>query len=497
MRIGKRALWAAPLLLVALLTTACVPMKPYRGNEAAATDAACATDDDSKPLKCPSVIVNANPDYTLGILEFDDQGTAYNPDQTDFVLGKLAQEDAAGTAPHDGKIVIVFAHGWFHNASPDDQNLKFFREMLRLTATVETARAKADKRKARRVQGVFLAWRGASSNLPLLKLATFWNRKDAAHRIGERQATEALVKIRDAAYAAPSHTPGYPNRFIIMGHSFGGALVYSAISQLMADELLESGHPGGPQVPLADAMILFNPAFEAARVQHLFETASSLERRYPKLTIFTSKSDAATGRAFPIARFINTLLLSYRNDVVNPLKPTQTLSQRTEDTRTIGHFEPFITHDLVRAGEQPDNPCRVKPALVFPQLDTVEDEPESAQKDQQQHAIANVADEAYRTLTKAYQDPKTKLLEFGKTCLVIRPGLVRNQLAVFNVSMDADLWDGHGINQTEERADTFLRFLQKFIPFAATGSAEAAEAGARDLQRPAAAAPSPNREPRF
>ncbi|MGQ0620743.1 MAG: hypothetical protein ACT4QA_12620 [Panacagrimonas sp.] len=244
-------------------------------------------------------------------------------------------------------------------------------------------------------------------------------------------------------------------------------------------------------------MILFNPAFEAARMQHLFETVGGFQRRYPKLTIFTSKSDAATGRAFPIARFINTLLLSYRNDVVNPLKPTQTLSQRTEDTRTIGHFEPFITHDLVRAGEQPGNPCRVKSALVFPTLATVEDAPESEQKEVQQRAIANVADTAQRTMAEAYQDPKTKLLEFGKTCLVIRPGLVRNQHAVFNVSMDADVWDGHGIDQTEERADIFLGFLQKFIPSAATGSAEAAEAGARDLQRPAADAASPNREPRF
>ena len=71
-------------------------------------------------------------------------------------------------------------------------------------------------------------------------------------------------------------------------------------------------------------------------------------------------------------------------------------------------------------------------------------------------------------LFDAYMDNGKSVLEFGHTCLVIRDGLVHKQLAVFNVSVDSDLWDGHGMNQTADRVDLFLGFLQKYIPFAAS-----------------------------
>src|SRR5262249_26295424 len=127
----------------------------------------------------------------------------------------------------------------------------------------------------RPVIGVYVGWRGDSMSVPYLNAITFWDRKDTAHQIGERAGRDLLLEL-DSVYRAESKKQ--PMTMITIGHSFGGALVFSALERKMI-----GGSKGRRVVlPLAaatereaglrplrtglgDLVVLVNPAFEAKR----------------------------------------------------------------------------------------------------------------------------------------------------------------------------------------------------------------------------------------
>jgi len=408
--------------------------------------------EDSSPDRC-SFRLHERPGrspYTLGVVEFDDQGLTYPKAQLRPFLDGLDQE----SGDYQGRIVLVFAHGWFHDARPGDSNLEFFSEMLEQFSAAETnAVAAGVQAKPRRVIGVFLAWRGAAWMTPGFEYLTFWSRKDAAHRIGERQVTETLLQIRQAAYRNAS-TEQAPNRFVVMGHSFGAALIYSAMSQLLTNSLLTSTETGVSS--LADAIILFNAAFEAARVHPLLAQALHDGRDRPVLTFLTAKNDRATGWMFPFARWINNVFGSFRDDVKNPIK-AGTVAQRSENARTIGHFSAFLTHDMtvVKADERsvPD-PDKVRlestKASTEKRADTHRKTNQQVGKAQQQYRAANA-------------------MTFGQTRLTPHADLTSKQLSVFNVAVASEIWSKHSLEQSGERRKYLMSFLMYYIPFAAAG----------------------------
>jgi len=446
------------------LVAACTPEIQYRQLNAVGSKSTCTTHTD--PAQCPTAEISTDPDYFLGIVEFDDQGVLFNRNQFNYVIQQIDQR-TPNDQDHEGTILITFTHGWDHNAQADDENLEFFREMLSRFCAAERGEAMLDQRKPRRVIGAYLAWRGQISTWRLFQVLSFWNRKDAAHRIGERDATEVLLQLRVSAYAHPGPSRDTPNRFIVMGHSFGGALVYSAMSQLIAGHLLSRQNPASNFLPLADAVILFNPAFEAARLQHLLETAADMDEQRPGLSIFTSKTDWATGVAFPLARYVNTIGLAYR-EIADPVKPTEMMSQREADTHSAGHFGLFLTHDLVRAPKEGSEPCNQQQELVAPDIHALWGLRDREERSRLLRQYGDVTRHAQERLSETYADNSRSVLEFGHTCLIARGKLVRKQLAVFNVSVDSTLWDGHSLNQTEDRLELFQGFLQKFILFAAS-----------------------------
>lgn len=412
--------------------------------------------------------------YFLGIVEFDDSGLLFKLDQLDFVIDQLKNRTISDPN-HVGTIVVAFAHGWTHNAAPDDESLVFFRDLLKLLAKHEQRLAKKEGRKPRLVQGVYLAWHGHSMIKGFEQVFTFYARKTTAYRIGEREATQTLLRLREAVYenSATVSLPKddfsqAPNRFIIVGHSFGGALVYSAISQLLSFQQL-CQFKTSPEQQLADSVILINPAVEAIRVLPLIQTLSHNESCQkilgiprPRLAIFTSDSDDATKRAFSWAGLVSTIPssifgISYRDEVPNPIRSdatattseydTDKLSERDANSRSIGHFDPLVTHFLVRSNDL------------------------MAEKAGCSKARSNLNDYSQKNYTH---------LDFGRTCLVVAdpifasdvPGFDKKitplryrQLAVFNVKVSDQIWDGHGLEQTEERKDIFLSFLGQFIPF--------------------------------
>lgn len=291
-----------------------------------------------------------NARYALGIIEFDNSGILFDRVQMHKVLEYVERE-----SERSHLLMVVFIHGWKHNAEVGDDNVMDFREVLIRISERETALAKSDKlpRDPRPVIGLYLGWRGVSVTLPLIRQVTFWERKQRAHLAGERGMGEVLYRLenirrdknakkeKNAKNAQKKRT-----RLVIIGHSFGGAALNSALLRgIEANFLQASRSPGnkGPAMPstegIGDLVVLINPAFEATRFTTMWNLAeerkSFPKEQRPLLLVLTAEKDQANKRFFPFGRWISTVFQKYTNT-----------EQKKADRRTLGHYEAYITHTL-------------------------------------------------------------------------------------------------------------------------------------------------------
>lgn len=283
--------------------------------------------------------------FLLAALELDDRGSLFRPDQLDTVRKMIATEGA-----ERGAIVFVFVHGWKHNATPCDQNLACFRKVLtHLTYTEDRRAGTAD---ARRVIGIYVGWRGLSSCREPAKELSFWARKRAAERIGGAVARDALQTIQQSVLALRRNAAGRDSTLIIVGHSFGAALVYRAAEPYLNQELSYARrHVRAKQEAVlpgisgfADLVVLVNPAFEAERLNPLVKLVRAVKRdalrfndtQVPRLVVVSSVGDLPTHFAFPVGRFLS--LVSHPADLLRwPPYWARYLI-------TAGNYRPFHTH---------------------------------------------------------------------------------------------------------------------------------------------------------
>ena len=78
------------------------------------------------------------PTYDMAIVEFDDQGCCHDRTQ---MLGLAKYISDLDDAAKDA-IVIVFIHGWKHDARSDDDNVARFRHVLEQAVYYENEQAK-------------------------------------------------------------------------------------------------------------------------------------------------------------------------------------------------------------------------------------------------------------------------------------------------------------------------------------------------------------------
>jgi hypothetical protein len=290
-----------------------------------------------------SSVIESTDDYRLGFVEFDDQGWFWDHNQLDSVSKTISEEAGLNTGAPHGLIIVSFVHGWKHNADTNDDNVKMMREVLAELNQSEKIEAQQKGREPRHIVGVYGGWRGLSATLEPFKEMSFWDRKNTAQQVGHGALTEMLVTLETLqAKCNEPHRASLPRtELILVGHSFGGAAVYSALSQIVAERYVDTIEQGHPLKPLGDMIILLNPAFEAARHYNLNELAVTTKKypedQRPVLAIFTSKGDWATHYAFPIGRFFSNLFESYRSD----------LPQSAANRDAVGWFDPFRTHNLV------------------------------------------------------------------------------------------------------------------------------------------------------
>lgn len=332
--------------------SACAPHQIYRADLSLCTHSKPETECKSHALQ---EFINPNKSeeaYTLGFIEFDDQGQLHQRAQMKSVIDHLTTQTATGDT-----LIVVFAHGWQHSAAPGDSNIKTFRKSLKRLSALESAISSSNPDvSARNVFGIYLGWRGASVTAPGIKQLSFWNRKSKAHKVGHGGVTEVLARLeqiketRDVMFEGESRT-----RLAIIGHSFGGAMIFSALSQLLMERSIDTYGPTGQISDIrgfGNLVVLINPAFEAERFSALSNAAS--ERRtyfssqLPVLAVLTSENDKATKYAFPVGRWFSTMFEKTRTiERTNPVtQQTEKIKQQEANRKALGHFKPYRTHYL-------------------------------------------------------------------------------------------------------------------------------------------------------
>lgn len=366
---------SALLAIVTLLLCGCAPNYAYRTHLVSVDEVHCPltkvkAQDDARAVKdCEQVTPEvAQGAYELHFVEFDDQGWLY-PD-------KLAAGDELAASPsgqidhlmkrlrqlldqNDDLSLIVFVHGWKHNAQSDDYNVRDFRALLQAAGAEERDRAGRDGT-PRKVVGVYVAWRGRSWVLPdpVLSLS-FWARKEAARRVSIGSARELFARLRAIRHhynnasapgvvttgAVSEQTSRRPRiRTLMIGHSFGGLILYAAMSGPLIEALaaqqdlhgFKEGHELAERP--ADMILLINPAFEASRYEALYRVSSRyrpIRFQPPLLVSVTSTKDWATGIAFPVGRSVNTLF-----------EHEASSEEGTAMKKTPGHIQHYLTHRL-------------------------------------------------------------------------------------------------------------------------------------------------------
>lgn len=267
--------------------------------------------------------------YNLGFVEYSERGNDFNPGQTSALLNKITQASDAGNIA-----LVVFVHGWKHNASTLDGNVASFKEDLEHLAISKVA---GDKK----LIGIYIGWRGMSFHGLGLENLTFWDRKDTAEEIGRVGVTEFLVRLEDIAASKKG------NFMLTVGHSFGSAILLAALNDTLMHKMLDQ-QQGVSVKPFGDGVVLLNPAVEAELGLLLKENSmkvGALKKPVPSLAyVISSRADLPTKLAFPVGQFLGVDLtwdqtVLYRNYFGHPYY----IQETSLDHNTIGNYDAFLT----------------------------------------------------------------------------------------------------------------------------------------------------------
>ncbi len=312
-------------------------------------------------------VVEKFTEFSICHIEFDDQGQYWDRKQfatTAQVLNPPLDPDEE----ESGVLIVCFVHGWQNNGLYNNGNLQSFRALLSsLYATEKTIcedenrsrtlqyqqensesagqeLPETKRRKRRRVVGVYLSWRGQSQRIPVFSQLTYWNRKQTAHKIGNGDLLDALTRIEQIRFH-PRHD-GPRSRQIIIGHSFGGAAVFSATAPFIRTKAIEEDQTA--QLDSAkhvakiegfgDLIVLVNPAFEALLYAPFNQLSETILRYDPTqhvvLMTVGAENDKATKKPFWIGQTLGRYFQRRQHSELELM------------TTTAANYQPFITHEL-------------------------------------------------------------------------------------------------------------------------------------------------------
>ena len=277
----------------------------------------------------------SGPGWELAYAEFKDDGSAWDPLQTEGAVELIQQ----ARADNGAAVVLLYVHGWKNNANAAPpgkrKDVEKFTVALNRVATM-VSRLKHDDRLPPLV-GIYIGWRGGTVNVEPVKTLTYWPRRATARRVGRNALFESVKRIVDASKPAGDTR----SRLILVGHSFGARVLENAVDGLDAQNKTEgpmlawqkslAAPPGRANpAPPADLVVFVNAATQSTisrkTIQRLKEKSAvfygpggSVEsckddpagngrpecRPLPLYVAVSSTGDAATRYLLPIA---NTLI---------------------------------------------------------------------------------------------------------------------------------------------------------------------------------------------
>jgi hypothetical protein len=264
--------------------------------------------------------------YQLAFIEFGEQGSYQDTSQ----LGNATELIKKTSKP----LVITYVHGWQNSASSADVD-KFSGLLGRLS------QAPLIRDQGFDVIGVYLAWRGKLTSVPIVKELSFYNRKAAAERIASNfDCFDAIAAISEAARTYHGSSGQYT---ILLGHSFGGLIVERAVAHAVNAEM--HGHADADRSLPADLILTVNPASDSILSRQMIAALYNrkTENARPFLVSITSSADAATGLAFEAGTSLAATTKAF-NEVTAPGPAKLPESERRFYTSTPGHNQLLINH---------------------------------------------------------------------------------------------------------------------------------------------------------
>lgn len=216
--------------------------------------------------------------YKLAFVELPERKRVLpQPAQLDELLSHLS-------APGQ-HVVMVYVHGWRHDADIGNGNVLRFRTMLGYARSALNSRClDAGKYCQAKLTGVYVGWRGRSVREPTSANAADKNIKWAALSVlGRKSQSDRLARSEDYRLSfneksispigyvlrhiegTMKKSPASNNKMLTVGHSFGGNMLatYLEGESLARIKDHQNGQTMAPV--LGDLVVLLNPASEAAK----------------------------------------------------------------------------------------------------------------------------------------------------------------------------------------------------------------------------------------
>lgn len=356
---------------------------------------------------------SARANFYLAFIEVDEFGEMFDRRQLNHALGliqeaksksKTMMKRADGSVvPTHNAVVVTFIHGWKNNASDSSGNVWGFRDSLSEIANAldERLKKRAGDDKEQFLQGegpepvvgIYIGWRGAVTNVGVVKEFTFFDRRNAAARIPGAHLTEILKDISYTAKSCirgPDVPPGAPNPCpensrtgpgtgsfsVIVGHSFGGQVLERTVTQALASDLLTQEaerkdrerrgqeKPRGNFIePETDLIVMLNEAAPATEGKqlidllrvHKMQLCVKIEggrcvENQPLILSITSTGDWATGLTLPVGQGASSIFQKKFRKYEDP-QPKEIPSQRTYYLHSTAHLPALFNHVLGEASD--------------------------------------------------------------------------------------------------------------------------------------------------
>ena len=233
--------------------------------------------------------------------------------------------------------MVVFIHGWKHNAGRDDGNVASFNKALANLASSGVLGK-------RRLVGLYVGWRGKSMHGLYSENLTYWDRKAVAEEVGRGGVAELLAQLERIDRKDR-------NYLVIVGHSFGGAITLGALHDPLLERLLAL-QDGQRIRAFGDAVIMLNPAIEANQGLLLKENSLKVgalgTQPPPLLYVISSHGDSATHFAFPLGQWVGVNLTWSQVDLDRTYNGTRyRLREEDLDTTALGNYSLYRTALLI------------------------------------------------------------------------------------------------------------------------------------------------------